>query len=100
MQIRIVTRKVGMNRAMETLIRKQLVDRLTAFARAIDRVQVELFDRNGRRGGGDKCCRIELVLAGGDTLRSDEMQANLRTAFRHAADRLESAVRRALRAAK
>jgi ribosome-associated translation inhibitor RaiA len=100
MQIRIVTRKVGLNRAFESLIRKQLVERLKAFGRAVDRVQVELFDRNGRRGGGDKCVRIELVFAEGGTIRTDDMQANLRTAFRHAADRLEATVRRSLRAAR
>jgi putative sigma-54 modulation protein len=97
MQIRIGTRNVILTRKFEQTIRQQLLERLERFAAAIAAVRVELSDKNGRRGGGDKRCRLQLTLVRGGQIERDDMRANLRTAIRHATSRLENAVQRQLR---
>ena len=97
MRISIGTRKVVMSRALQAFIRGQLAERLRRFAAVILAAQVELSDRNGRRGGGDKRCRILLTLATGGRIVRDDIRANLRTAFRCAMSRAECAVHRQLR---
>ena len=99
MQIRITSHRVVLSRALQSLIRTQVGERLRRFGAAIEGVYVEMADRNGRRGGGDKRCRIRVVLAGGVPIVQDEIQANPWTAVRRAVKRLESAVHRRLRAA-
>jgi ribosomal subunit interface protein len=98
MQIRIGTRNVAITRRLEETIRRQLLDRLQRFAAAIAAIHVEISDKNGRRGGGDKRCWLQLTLVHGGQIERDEMRANVRTAIRHAASRLENAVQRQLRA--
>jgi ribosome-associated translation inhibitor RaiA len=96
MNVRII-RKIPVNATLEKLIREQVVQRLQRFAKAISGVQVELSDKNNRRGGGDKRCRVELVLAEGGKIRMDDSGANLRTLIRHVASRTENEVRRHVR---
>jgi len=95
--ISICSRKVTISRALRAFIREQLTERLQRFAVGIHAAKVELSDRNGRRGGGDKRCRIELTLAKGVRLVQDDIQANARNAFRCAMNRAETAVHRQLR---
>ena len=97
MQIRITSHRVIMSRALQALIRTQVGERLRRFAAVIEGVHVEMADRNGRRGGGDKRCRIRVMLAGGVPIVEDEVRANPWTAVRRAVRRLESAVHRRLR---
>ena len=97
MFISIGSRNVTISKALRAFIREQLTERLQRFATAILAAKVELSDRNGRRGGSDKRCRIELTLAKGDRLVQDDIQANARNAFRCAMNRAETAVHRQLR---
>ena len=97
MEIRIGSHKVTVRKALQTALRKQLVGKLRRFGAAIAAVQVEVSDRNGRRGGGDKRCRIRVTLVEGDQIVRDDVAANLWTACKRAMDRLENAVRRELR---
>jgi putative sigma-54 modulation protein len=97
MHIRLGSRKVVVSRSLQEYIRTQLRMKLARFAAAIGAVKVELFDRNGRRGGGDKCCRIQLTLAQGERIVCDDIRASLRHAARGAMDRLERAVQRRVR---
>ena len=97
MLISIGSRKVAISRALRAFIHEQLAARLQRFAAAILAAKVELSDRNGRRGGGDKRCRIELTLVKGGRLVQDDIQANVRSAFCCAMNRAETAVHRQLR---
>jgi putative sigma-54 modulation protein len=96
MQILIASRKVTISRTFQASIRSQLAERLRRFTSAIESVQVELVDRNGRRGGGDKQCRIQATVKG-VRIACGDVRANLRTAVRHAIDQLEATVHRQLR---
>lgn len=98
MIVRITSRRVVVSRGLQELIREQVGERLRRFGAGIEGVEVELVDRNGRRGGGDKRCRIRVMLAGGVAVVRDEVQANAWDAVRRAVRRLESAVHRQLRA--
>lgn len=99
MQIRIASRKVILSRSLRALIHQQLAVRLQRFAAAIVAATVELSDRNGRRGGGDKRCRIQLTLARGGRIVADDIRANVLSAFSHAISRAQSAAHRQLRLA-
>jgi ribosomal subunit interface protein len=99
MKIQIGSRKVILREAMKTALRTQLLERIRRFAASIVSVRVELSDRNGRRGGGDKRCRIQVFLAEGRRIVQDDMRADVWNACQRAMDRLESALRRELRTA-
>ena len=92
MRIGIDTRKVQVSRSFRALMEQQVTRRLQRFATAIREAKVELSDRNGRRGGGDKRCRIQVLLEGGAKVKADEMQASVRKAFVHAVSRVQAAL--------
>jgi hypothetical protein len=97
MHVLITARKVSLNRPLGALIRKQLKERLQRFGAAIVAAEVRLSDRNGRRGGADKRCRIAVRLARGGAVVREEVRADPRVALAHALSRVESAIRRDLR---
>ena len=99
MQIQIIARKVPLTRARAAAMRQALIGRLQRFAGSIAQVRMELVDGNGRRGGGDKRCRIRVTLAHGKSFRLDDVRANLWQAVHRAVDKLEAAMHRQLRAA-
>lgn len=104
MNIQTVTRRVPLTPTLRSFVRQHLADALERFARSIASITVELYDKNGRRGGGDKRCRIRILVAaqtpeGAATvpvLVEDE-HASIRQAIRHAASRATQKVRAALR---
>ena len=97
MLITIGSRKVTISRTLRMFIRQQLTERLQKFTAAILAAKVELSDRNGRRGGGDKQCRIQLILVRGDHVVQEDVQSNVRNAFCCAMNRAESVAHRQLR---
>ena len=97
MLITIASRKVALTRILRTFIRRQLTERLERFTSAIVTANVELSDRNGRRGGGDKRCRIHLALASGGRVVQDDVRASLRLAISRAVDRAGNSLQRQLR---
>ena len=99
MQIQIISRRVTLTRARVAAIRAQILKKLQRFAGSIGQVQMELADGNGRRGGGDKRCRIRVTLNQGPRIALDDVRADLGDAVRRAVTKLESAVHRRLRAA-
>src|SRR4051812_32881952 len=99
MQIHIIVRRVILTRARAAEVRAQLLKRLQRFAGSIAEVRMELADGNGRRGGGDKSCRMRVTLADGKRIARDDVRANLGDAVRRAVSKLESAVHRQLRGA-
>ncbi len=104
MNIQTLARRIPLTPTLRSFVRQHLADALERFARSIASVTVELYDKNGRRGGGDKRCRIRILLAAQTTdgtasipvLVEDE-HASIRQAVRHAASRAAQKVRAALR---
>ena len=97
MEIRIGGRKVAISGNLQRFVKALLLERLQRFSAAIAGVYVELSDRNGRRGGGDKRCRIRVAMIEGGQIVRDDERANLRTAIGRATDRLERALHRQMR---
>ena len=97
MQIHITSRKIPLRRALRDFIHDHVAGVLDLFTRRVSSIQVHLRDRNGRRGGGDKQCRIRVLLADGVPVLAEDEQASIRTAIRHAAARAAMAVRARLR---
>ena len=99
MNIKTLARRIPLTRALESFTRLRVTGVLERFAHAIAAIQVELRDKNGRRGGGDKRCRIRVQLAAGAAILVEEEQASIRRAIRLAASRAAYEVRAALRGA-
>jgi ribosome-associated translation inhibitor RaiA len=104
MNIQTLTRRIPLTPALRSFVRQHLADALERFARSIASITVELYDKNGRRGGGDKRCRIRILLAASTTTGTltlpvlvEDEQASIREAIRHAASRAAQKVRAALR---
>jgi putative sigma-54 modulation protein len=97
MKIQTVARKVPLRPALLAFVRRHLVDVLERFVVRIASIRVELRDRNGRRGGGDKRCRIRVLLATGAAVSVEEQDASVRQAVLHATARAASQVRAVLR---
>ena len=53
MNFQITTQKVPLTRSFHSFVRDHVTAALAGFARRIESVQVELRDKNGRRGGGN-----------------------------------------------
>jgi putative sigma-54 modulation protein len=97
MKIQTLARKVPLTPTLRAFVNRQVADILQRFLLSISSVQVDLRDRNGRRGGGDKRCRIRVLLAAGVPVVAEEENASIRQAVRQAAARAASGVRAALR---
>ena len=100
MEIQITSRNITVRRLLRTFIIGTLGTALQRFVASIAVARVELSDRNGRRGGGDKRCRIRLQLMAGQPVLVEDVEANPRRAILHAAARAQAAVRSQLRAAR
>jgi ribosome-associated translation inhibitor RaiA len=96
MQVHIATQKVALTPASRSRMVGQITEMLQRFAARIEEIRVELRDRNGRRGGGDKRVRIRVQLAGAGALLIEEERASTRDAVRHALARAAAEVQRAL----
>jgi hypothetical protein len=97
MLVTIATRKITISPTFRGFIHRSLKAKLRRFAPAILAARAELSDRNGRRGGGDKRCRILLTLADGCRVMQDDIRASVRHAFCGALDRTANAAHRRLR---
>ncbi len=97
MHIITLARRITLTRTLRTFVHDRLRAVLEQFAHAIAFIRVELEDRNGRRGGGDKRCRIRVALLAAAPILVEEEQANLRRAVRQAASRAAAQVHAALR---
>jgi len=78
-------------------IRLRLAFALGRFARRIRDVTTSLADVNGRKGGVDKRCRLEVRLSPRGQVTIEEMDANLFAAIARAAGRAGQSVGRALK---
>jgi putative sigma-54 modulation protein len=90
----------GKNMQIRESLREGAMRRLnSAFGRfnpQIAHVSVMLEDINGSRGGIDKCCRINVKLAGAGEISVEATDAELHTAIASAAERAKRSVQRQL----
>ncbi len=87
MQIDIKTHRFPLTDALRSHARRRLYYALSSIDEPIQRVVVRLSDVNGPRGGMDKRCRLQLVLAGLPDVIVEDTQADLYVAIDRASDR-------------
>jgi ribosome-associated translation inhibitor RaiA len=87
MQIEIEARNFPLIQALHSHAERQLRSALTCCGDHIRRVAVRLSDVNGPRGGADKRCRLQVVLAGLPDVVVEDVEADLYVAIDRATDR-------------
>lgn len=96
MQIDIQARDFPLTEALRGHIKRRLGFALSARDGHIQRVKVRLTDINGPRGGVDKNCHIQVVLARLPDVVIEDTEADLYIAIDRAADRAGRTVGRRL----
>ena len=87
MQIDIKARNFSLTDALRSHAERRLRFSLTCCDDHIQRVVMRLSDINGPRGGADKRCRLQVVLAGLPDVVVEDIEADLYVAIDRAADR-------------
>jgi hypothetical protein len=77
MQIEIEARNFPLTQVLHSHAERQLRSALTCCGDHIRRVAVRLSDVNGPRGGADKRCRLQMVLAGLPDVVVEDVEADL-----------------------
>ncbi len=96
MQIDIQARNFPLTDALRSHTERRLGFALSTGDDHIQRVIVRLSDINGPRGGSDKCCHIEVMLAHLSCVVIKDTETDLYTAIDRAADRAGRTVGRRL----
>ena len=96
MQLHIQARQFALTEAIRQHVEKRFRFAGSARFEQIRRVMVRLSDINGPRGGKDKRCHIQVVLAGQSDVVIEETQNNLYSAIDRAAQRAGRTVSRRL----
>ncbi len=96
MQFNIQARNFSLTEALRDHIERRLGFALGSRNDQIQRIIVRLSDINGPRGGVDKHCHIQVVLARTSDVVIEDTEANLYTAIDRAADRAGRTVGRRL----
>ena len=96
MQIDIQARNFQLTDALRNHIERRLGFSLSARYDHIQRVIVRLSDINGPRGGADKCCHMQVVLAHLPDVVIEDTEADLYAAIDRAADRASRTIGRRL----
>jgi ribosomal subunit interface protein len=96
MQIDIQTRNFDLTNALNNYAERRLRFALTWADDRIQRIIVRLSDINGPRGGEDKRCQLQVVLAGLPDVVVEDTEASLYFAIDRAADRAGRTVMRKL----
>ena len=92
MQIDIQTRNFSLTDALRSHAERRLRFALTCCDDHIQRVVMRLSDINGPRGGVNKCCHLQVVLAGLLDVVVEDIEADLYVAIDRAADRARRTV--------
>ena len=87
MQIDIEARDFPLTEALRSHAERRLRFALTCCGEHIRRVAMRLSDVNGPRGGADKRCRLQVVLAGLPDVVVEDTEADLYVAIDRATDR-------------
>ena len=96
MRIEIQSRGFDLTEGLREHTERRLQFALNWASHDVRTVSVRLFDVNGPRGGNDKCCRIQIPLAGGHDVVIEDTESDLYVAIDRAADRSERALARRL----
>ncbi len=87
MQIDIQARHFTLTEALRSHAENRLRLALTCCGDHIQRIVMRLSDINGPRGGSDKRCHLQVVLAGIPDVVIEDTEANMYVAINRAADR-------------
>jgi len=96
MQIDIQARQLSMTRSLNRYTQRRIRFALLRFEENIQRVSIWLSDVNGPRGGKDKHCRLQLMLAGNADVIIEDTQENLYVAINRAIERASHSLVRKL----
>lgn len=96
MQIDIQARQFSLTNALRSHAERRLRFALTCCGDHIQRVVMRLSDINGPRGGADKRCHLQVVLAGLPDVVVEDMEDDLYVAIDRATDRASRTVGRRL----
>lgn len=96
MQIEIQARDFSLTPALRGHIERRLGFAFSSRFEHIQRIQVRVMDINGPRGGNDKCCQIQIMLAGYADVIIEDTEADLYLAISRAAERASRIVTRRL----
>lgn len=96
MQIDINADSFSLTDALRSHAERRLRFALTFSHEHIQRIVMRLSDVNGPRGGADKCCHLQVVLAGLHDVVVEDVEADLYVAIDRAANRAGRTVRRRL----
>jgi putative sigma-54 modulation protein len=94
MRIEVRGQNLDLSPALGAYVERRFLTALGRFGRRVPQVTVRLVDENGRKGGVDKHCRVEVLMPRSRGLLVDELQADMYAAIDFAADRAARAVAR------
>ncbi len=94
MQIKIHSRNFPLTDALHNHAERQIHFALSCCHVHIQRVVMRLSDINGPRGGADKRCHLQVVLAGLPDVVIEDIEADLYVAIDRATDRAGRTVKR------
>lgn len=96
MHINIQAKQFSLTDALRNHAERRLRSTLTCCGLQIQRVNIRLSDINGPRGGEDKCCHLQVVLAGLPDVVVEDIEADMYVAIDRATDRAGRTVVRKL----
>ena len=87
MQIDIQTRGFSLTNALLGYSQRRVLGAMAYISGHVNRVVIRLSDINGPRGGADKCCHVQVALAGMPDVVVEDTEINMYTAIDRAIDR-------------
>jgi putative sigma-54 modulation protein len=96
MHIDIQSRPFSLTDSLRHYSDQRIRSVLTRFEDHIQRVSMWLSDINGPKGGRDKHCRLQIVLAGDTDVVTENTQADLHVAINRAVERAGRSLKRKL----
>lgn len=96
MNIDIQSRPFSLTESLRDYSDRRIRSALTRFEGRVQRISMWLSDINGPKGGKDKHCRLQIVLAGDTDVVVDETQADMHVAINRAVERAGRSMARKL----
>jgi len=87
MQIDIQTRGFSLTNALLGYSQRRVLGAMAYISGHVNRVVIRLSDINGPRGGADKCCHVQVALAGMPDVVVEDTEVDMYTAIDRAIDR-------------
>jgi len=92
MEIDIQSRGFSLTEALLGYSKKRALAAMAYTSDYVSRVVIRLSDINGPRGGADKCCHVQVALAGIPDVVVDDTEVDMYTAIDRALDRARRTV--------